>query len=80
MSGVLALMIDHTIMVNPCDRFFGTGLLFDIVIVAIVKSPSPLDLPDFCAAKIDAQCGGQRRVGGMHTTHYFVMVALSGSS
>jgi len=48
-------MIVLVITVKPCARFLGTGILFDIVVVAIVKSPSPLDLPDFCAAKIDAQ-------------------------
>jgi len=54
-SGVLELRIVLTITANPSARFFGAGTLFGIVVVAIVISPSPLDLPDFCAAKIDAQ-------------------------
>jgi len=48
-------MIDRTVRVNPLARFFGTGMLFEIEVVAILISLSPLDLPDFCTAKIDAQ-------------------------
>jgi hypothetical protein len=33
------LRIVLTIIAKACDRFFGTGILFDIIVVAIVKSP-----------------------------------------
>ena len=54
-SGVLLLVIACVVTLRPRARFFGTGMLFCIVVVAIFVSPSPLDLPDFCAVKIDAQ-------------------------
>lgn len=38
-SGVLALLIELIVMVNPRTRFFGSGVLFGSEVVAIVKSP-----------------------------------------
>ena len=38
-SGVLALLIELIVMVNPRIRFFGSGVLFGSEAIAIVKSP-----------------------------------------
>src|SRR5438132_7021913 len=62
LSGVLALMIVLIITANPSARFFGTGILFASVVVAIVISPCiATEHTGYCTGSIKNELGLGRR-------------------